>query len=154
MSTRAAWILDLGGKHRAAVGERELLHLIHEPETFEVPLTPAHCRQVLFWRDQALAAVNLELWFTPGQRQAARRFAAILGYQTQRREPPRFGALLLAASPRRIEVDDRHACALPAQAWREVALACFDDGVGPIPILDLNRVFSGKRANLEQRAAA
>lgn len=144
MPETSAWILQFGSKDRAAVGQRELLHLVQGVETFPVPLAPAYCRKVIYWQDRPVPLMDLAVWLGAETGQSARKYVGIVGYQLRRAEAPCFGALWLAAAPVRATVDDRQACALPETDvdWREIAISCFEDKVGPVPILDLPRLFS------------
>jgi chemotaxis signal transduction protein len=147
MSKAGAWLLDIGD-HRAAVGVREQVHLMHEPEAAELAGAPAHCRHVIFWNGHCVPVMDLEMWLDP---QAAPRVATgshrlgIYAYQPNVGGAVEFGALWLAKPPQRINVDDDAAAPLPPDntRWSEVALACFADAAGPVPILDLPTIFSG-----------
>ena len=44
-----SWVLALGDSLRAAVSERELVHLIEAPILLEVPRSPPYCRHVVAW---------------------------------------------------------------------------------------------------------
>src|SRR6266850_739636 len=91
-----AWILCVSSNQRVAVGQRELLYLTDKAETFDVPLAPAHCRQVLFWQDHMVPLMDIGRWLGISHASYARKFIAILGYQRARGAPPQFGALWLA----------------------------------------------------------
>lgn len=141
MSRMNAWLLNLGGSCQAAVGTRELLHLIDAPVTFEVPYTPAYCRRVVFWQERMLPVMDIPA--KQGNAPQNAPFLAVVGYQRQRGEYPQFGALMLASPPQQIEVSDEQACPLPgeAQCWKELAISCFDHRGEAVPVLDINRIF-------------
>jgi chemotaxis signal transduction protein len=140
----SAWILQFGPNDRAAVGQRELLHIVHAVPTFPVPLTPAHCREVIYWQDRPVPLMDLSVWLGAGTGKNARQYVGIVGYQLRLGEPPHFGALWLAAPPVRTTVADSQACVLPetSSAWSEIAISCFKDGAESVPVLDLPRLFS------------
>ena len=140
----SAWILQFSPNDRAAVGQRELLHIVHAVPTFPVPLAPAHCREVIYWQDRPVPLMDISVWLGGGTGENARRYVGIVGYQLRRGEAPHFGALWLAAPPVRATVADSQACALPetSAAWPELAVSCFEDKAGPVPVLDLPRLFS------------
>jgi hypothetical protein len=50
--------------------------------------------------------------------------------------------------PRRANVDDASACALPESlaAWRDFVISCFVLENRPVPIVDISSLFSGARA--------
>jgi chemotaxis signal transduction protein len=142
----SAWLLALDPSSRAAVGERELIQLIETPTLLNVPLSPTYCRQVLVWNQTLLPVMDLAAWLH--QQPAApheSKLAGIVGYQAMPGAAPAYGALLLAGIPERIRVADDQACLLPKRpvGWRNLAIACFNHGGQPIPVLDLPHIFSG-----------
>ncbi len=139
-----AWLLDLGGGFRAAVGSRVLVHLIDQPEIFSIPCTPAYCSHVALWQDQVLPVMDIAARLGV-LRPVAPKLLAVACYQEASGGGISYGAIQLAALPVAIAVDDATACALPEQLprWRELAISCFDyQGIGPVPILHLGRLFS------------
>jgi chemotaxis signal transduction protein len=154
MARSNAWILDVGGQFRAAVGGRELLHLIDVPKTFAVPCTPSYCKRVIVWQGRLLAVMDMTARLTGTEQQA--QFIAVVAYQHQRGEYPEFGALLLVSPPVQVTVSDEEACQLPeeALAWKTVAISCFLHQGEVIPVLDLRRIFqpvADQRFNLGGR---
>jgi len=142
----AAWMLALDDQLRAAVGERELIHLIETPTLLETPLSPYYCRQVVLWNHLLLPALDLSAWLW-GRPQTDHnwKLAGVVAYQTAPGAAPDYGALLLMGVPRRLRVADTQACPLPKHpsGWRELALSCFRQGENAIPILDLPHLFTG-----------
>ena len=140
-----AWLLDFGGSCQAAVGLRELLHLVDTPASFAVPCTPAYCRRVVLWQERLLPVMDIAVRL--GSASPAAPFLAVVGYQRQRGEHPQFGALPLASPPRQLAVTDDQACRLPEEngAWRELAISCFEHQGVPIPVLNLNRIFGSTK---------
>jgi chemotaxis signal transduction protein len=145
MKHSKAWALDLGAGLQAAVGDREMVHLVPSPELFDVPATPSHCRHVVIWKDEILPVVDLPAWLTGCTCQHQQSLIGIFAYQPRPGVSPRQGALLLNAIPRRLSVRDDQASALPdkPKRWREIAVSCFTtvNGVS-IPIIDLTCVFT------------
>lgn len=147
MSKAGAWVLDIGDR-RAAVGVREQVHLMHEPEAAELAGAPAHCRHVVFWNGHCVPVMDLSRWLEPASAPlgtSAYRHLGIYAYQLNTDGVVEFGALWLRKPPQRFDVDDAAAAPLPSDGarWSEIALACFADAAGPVPILDLATVFSG-----------
>jgi len=142
MSRMNGWVLDLGMGYRAAVGGRELLHLIDVPATFGVPCTPSYCRSVIFWQERLLPVMDIAARLGGSPQEA--KFIAVVGYQQSRGDYPQFAALLLAATPLQVTVSDEQACMLPdtATAWDELAISCFDYQGDAVPVLDLKRIFN------------
>ena len=140
-----AWVLALGGRLRAAVSEREFVHLLETPTLIEVPMSPAHCRHVVAWNDMLLPVMDLSIWLQGQPLEGPRPLAGVFAYQAGRGPKPGYGALLLAGIPTRAAVTDDAACGLPKNppTWRSVAISCFKQNAKAIPILDLTRIFSG-----------
>lgn len=142
----AAWLLTLGGGLRAAVGERELVHLVEAPTLLDVPTCPYFCRSVLVWNGRLLPAMDVQAWLQ-GQSPASndRKLAGVVAYQPAPHTEPDYGVLLLTAVPQRLRVTDAQACPLPEHpsGWSELALSCFLQDKNAIPILDLPQLFSG-----------
>ena len=142
MSGNNAWILDFGKNYRAAIGARELLHLLDVHSTFAVPCTPTYCHSVVAWQERLLPVMDIASRLS-GKSQDA-QFIAVVGYQKKRGEYPQFGALLLASPPLQAEVSDEQACNLPQNipGWNELAISCFDYHGDAMPVLDLRRLFN------------
>ena len=145
MAESTAWVLALDQQLLAAVGEREMVHLIEAPTLLEVPRSPFYCRQVLVWNDAVLPAMDLAAWLRGQPAPRPQTLVGVFAYQTQPGADPEYGALLLADIPTRIRVADEQACALPQQPsdWRTLAISCFKQDDQPIPILDLPHIFGG-----------
>jgi len=151
MSRAGAWLLTVGN-HRVAVGVREQVHLMLEPDAAELAGTPAHCRHVIFWNGRCVSVIDLSRWLDPSAqsaRQDQNRHLGVYAYQQDAGAPVEFGALWLAKPPQRVDVDDAAAAHLPEDraGWGRVATACFADAAGAVPILDLPRIFSGALAD-------
>ena len=145
MAESAAWVLALDHQLRAAVSEREMVHLIETPTLLEVPRSPFYCWQVLVWNETVLPAMDLAAWLRGQPMQRQQPLAGVFPYQTRPGADPEYGALLLSGIPTRTRVDDDQVCALPKQpgSWQTLAISCFRQGSQPIPILDLPHIFSG-----------
>ncbi len=140
-----AWLLDFGDSCLAAVGTREVLHLVDNPSTFAVPCTPEYCNRVVLWQERLLPVMDI------ASRVGALPcvnvpFLAVIGYQQQRGEYPQFGALVLASPPKQLAVSDASACRLPEESavWRGLSISCFEHQGAPVPVLDLCRLFSNE----------
>ena len=137
-----AWVLDFGMGYRAAVGTRELFHLIDVPTSYIVPCTPAYCRSVLFWQGKLLPMMDMSSRVGGAELDAP--YIAVVGYQSKRGELPQFGALKMVSPPLQVTVSDEHACEIPDElrGWRELSISCFDLNSAAIPILNLKRIFN------------
>ncbi len=146
MSDADAWLLDLGHGLHAAVGELEITYLLPDPpKLFAIPHSPVYVPQVLIWQDEIVPLMNLAMRLALAPEPNPRMLAAILAYQDKPGAVQRHGALWLATPPVRIQVSDALACDLPEPQsnWRRLAFACFEYAhIGPVPVLNLHRVFS------------
>lgn len=142
MSRMNAWLLDFGDACLAAVGTREVLHLVDKPFTFSVPCTPGYCNRVVLWQERLLPVMDIAAR-VGAQPCSSAPFLAVIGYQRQRGEYPQFGALVLAAPPKQLAVSDESACRLPEtnSVWRGLSISCFEHQGSPVPVLDLCRLF-------------
>ncbi len=152
-----AWVLDFGADLRAAVSEREMLHLVSSPVLYEIPATPLHCRQVVIWNQEILPVVNLKAWLRGRRGNQAPSLLGIFGYQDRPGTATRQGALALRAIPERVSVSDEQASDLPdtPRLWGKVALACFENEAGSrIPIIDLAKVFSRDLCEVQEASGS
>ncbi len=138
-----AWLLDVGANSRVAVGGRELVHLLYEPQSYLVPMTPRHVRRVVSWQERLLPLVDLASWLGDRRPQTELKVVGVFAYQFHPGEEPQYGALRLAAPPTRLAVGDDQACDFPepTSAWESVAISCFEHEGERFPILDLRRVY-------------
>jgi hypothetical protein len=152
-----AWLLSLGAAHRAAVGIYEVVHILpYAPSLFQVPQAPAHCRSVILWEERVLPVVDLRSLVSEGAAKVdaahvagLEQLLAVVAYLTDRSQVADYGALLLAGLPARTTVTDEQACELdPSLApWAWFSSSCFRHAnLGPIPVLDLRRVFRPTQA--------
>ncbi len=95
MSSENAWLLDFGKPLRAAVGMRELLQIIDASEIYEVPLTPAHSRHIMFWQKRMIPVMDLSLRL--GAKATQSKMLALVGYQDHANQSVGIGAIVLAA---------------------------------------------------------
>ena len=136
-----AWVLELGNNIKAAVGGRELLHLIDVPTTFKVAYAPQYCNQVVSWQGRLLPVMDIASRLGSAGQEA--QFIAVVGYQHSKGETPQFGAIALSSTPKQLAVSDEQACVLPEnfETVAEIAISCFDYHGVAVPVLNLNRLF-------------
>lgn len=142
----AAWILNFGSGHVAAVGARQQVHLMYDPQVVDVPATPHHCSQVVFFGAHCVPVFDFARWLVDHHSAEDRHYLGLYAFTSGVDAATHYGALWMASPPKRIEVDDSMATALPenpAGRWQQVARSCFEEGGAPVPILDLRRLFSG-----------
>lgn len=156
----SAWLLELSGGARVAVGEQELLYVIpEEPVLHEVPYAPPHARHIVVWQDRILPLADPGQLLPPADDAAVAAFGsvrslehllAIVAFDDQRSATPGVGALLLRAVPSRIFVRDDWVCAIPAATYPvgHLLKTCFvHPDWGTTPILDLAALFGGSPVN-------
>ena len=113
MSTSSAWLLTLGYSYQAAVGLRDMVHLIAAAETFAVPQAPFYCDQTILWQGNIVPLVDIEGWLKGRAIDNGTQYVAIVAYQAQ--DKIEYGALALSAPPGRIQVEDSQSCPLPEE---------------------------------------
>jgi chemotaxis signal transduction protein len=144
MSEATAWIVHFEGGFQAAVGGREMLHIIVSPLLEDVPQTPVTCQRVLIWENDILPVMDLTAWLMNRPAACDNVLVGIVGWQPQEGATPQYGALLFSAIPRKVRLNDEQVCDLPTQPpeWLDVAISCFLHEGQAIPILDIPWLFS------------
>ncbi len=140
-----AWLLSFDSNLHAAVGEREIQHVLHSPDSFTIPLSPSYCDRVTIWKDLLLPIFDLASWLTEGRQVCHNHLVGIVAYLPNQHNTPQYAGLRLNSPPTRLRVYDKQVCDLPEDipAWRKIAVSCFtyrDDM--PVPVLDLPSIFS------------
>jgi chemotaxis signal transduction protein len=151
------WVISLKGSWYAALGQHELVHVLpYSPVLYTIPQTPPHARHVIVWQEKILPVLDLatylaedgDAWFDTWTTEVLmENLVGIVAYRGFGGSETTLGALLLCNVPERVEVTDEQACELPAHLgrWAAVAISCFEHpNYGPVPILDLPRIFSSE----------
>ena len=140
-----AWIIELDSGLYVAVGELEMVHIVQEPEVFDIPQAPFYCSQVLMWQEGIIPVLDIPAWLEGYALPRKHDMVGIFTYQQQSSASLDFGALPMISIPSRTQVSNNQACDLPtnARGWRELSISCFSYNDRVIPILDLPYVFSG-----------
>ncbi|NIR32774.1 MAG: hypothetical protein GWN84_26445 [Gammaproteobacteria bacterium] len=147
-----AWVLDLGRERVGAVGGGEMVHLLTEkPRTFEIPRSPPYARHVFIWQDRIVPLIDILHRIEGDPMDGHAGTVGIVRYHPGPDEPAQLGGVRLAGVPRRTRVTDEQACALPAEAepWRAFVVSCFEHDGGPVPVLDLPRVFAAPAGTVD-----
>ena len=142
MSASLAWLLDAGVP--AALGEREMFHLVDAPRLWPVAETPAWASRVLVWSGRPLPVLDLAARLGVAAPMAAPPMVGLVAWQGPAGGPPELGALALARSPGQTRVTPEQARPLPAEppGWAGLAHACFAYDRRQWPVLDLPRLFA------------
>ncbi len=147
--TVPAWIISIADNLSVAVGEFELVHILPDlPVLIGIPQTPHYCQQVFVWQHKIVPVMDMVTRFAVMPSNTTPT-VAIFAYRTKA-GLVEYGALLLTTMPRRVEVDNEQACALPEdlQIWQPYTRCCFQEaGHKVIPILNIERLFAAQEAN-------
>lgn len=158
MSTRSkAWLLIPYGVEPFAVAEYTVMEYLSATQPHAVPLTPPHCRAVLFWRNRIVPLLDFGA-LAESERAITTPKAVVLAYQPEPGAPLIHIAVALREPPVRISVDDEMACALPPEnetLWQLLARSCFaHDGVAT-PIVSVAQLDSAEfRLHVEAHCTA
>lgn len=155
MSNATAWILDCGDEAVIAVSAFNMLHVVEDAALrFKVPLTPAHCSEVLVWQQRVLPVIDLELLLRRHATVSQKNHSCVLGWLCPG-DITEYGILATRTSPQRILVTDdksRTPSAALADVWRGVALGFFEYQNKLIPIADPALVFGSSQVTASSRA--
>ena len=153
MSTTAcrAWLLPIAPEIHVAVGEGEVAHILSGWRGLHpVPRSPRWCHDVFIWQGQVVPLIDLGILV---HRETAGNLASgavimIVAYAKAAGDI-RYGGLKLGGLPFSREVTNDQICDYPSNyaGWARIAISCFaDSNHGPVPILDLPRLFGGESA--------
>lgn len=144
-----AWLLPSGGI-TVAIGEYELAYVIAGWQRYTpVPRSPHWCHHVFLWQNHLLPLFDLEIYINPEQQIAggtnsgSHDIVAVIAYENQPGETSYVG-LKLSGPPVIRVVSDEEICDYPGDypGWDRIALSCFEDpDAGPVPILDIQKIF-------------
>ncbi len=143
-----AWLLPVAPPVHVAVGAGEIAHILAGRQGLHpVPRSPRWCRDVFLWQGQLVPLFDLGLLVRRETAAGPASGAIIMIVAYASREGDiRFGGLRAMGLPFSREVNDGQMCDYPADypGWERIAASCFADPVhGPVPVLDLPRLFGG-----------
>jgi chemotaxis signal transduction protein len=135
-------VQDRGGV-RFALPAHTTLEIIDRPAAVRVPGAPAHALGLLAWQDKRIALIDVAVRLgATSMRAEPPRYALVLAYQREPDAPIEHGAIALDTLPDTTSIDDDAACAVPeSDAWRAIAISCFETGGLPVPIVDTAALF-------------
>jgi chemotaxis signal transduction protein len=144
MAEAMAWIVHLDGRLCVAMGEHEMVHFIEHPVCKDIPHTPTHCHQILWWEGECLPVLDLAAWLTGQPVERTHTAVGIVRWQERSAATPQYGALLCTGIPQKLQVKDEQSCDLPVEpaGWRVVAVSCFRHNALSVPIVDVPYIFS------------
>lgn len=140
-----AWLLDVGDPTLLALGRHEVLEVLEDPRGFPYPLGPAHCTEVLFWRERPLPMADLSRLSggRPGELKAS-HFAVVVAYQHDPEVAPEVAVLKVMRPPLGIQVGDDMQIEPPPdlpEGWQRLLLSCFRHGEAQVLVPDLAKLF-------------
>lgn len=140
-----AWIIKLTDKETVAIGENELLHIITEPELYKIPKTKKYCQHVIKWQSHVLPVMNIT-GLLYNQDIGISNIIGIVAYRERSSDQINYGAIDLAAIPKKTLVYDEEACDLSeaTKQWKPLTTACFKKEDRAIPIISLEKIFTEK----------
>lgn len=137
------WLLHVSSELRAAVGLREMLHVLPDERTLHaVPRSRAYASRVIVWQQRLLPLIDLNVYLfgsAPASGECMIGIVACAG-DPKSDSPVQLAGLRISRAPEKIQVADSQVCELPADApkWRSIAASCFRHPQhGAVPILDL-----------------
>lgn len=160
MSRRTpAWLLETGAGVRVAIAEQQACEYLAQAPKIAVPLAPAYCRYLFFWRDEVLPLFDLtELAQEPiisAANAAGEPGVVVVAYQIKPRTPLQYAGIAVCKAPSRIMVDDVQVSEFPAQypeQLRVVASSCFQHQSQPAVVLALERMITSDFREVVERA--
>ena len=156
MTTSDAWLLDCGDSLRIAVGDREMIELIHDQSCYPVPGTPDYCASVVAWHGRTVPVMDLNRLHDPSAARQGSAYLCLLYYQSAPGKPVQPVAIRVSGAPESIRVDDSQVCDLPERfhpsRLRAVTLCCFEKGGEGVLILDIAALCSAEFRDLATAA--
>ena len=138
MAETNAWLLSISAQQKIAVAEYQMYEYILSADTADVPLTPPHCQQMLFWQERLIPKISLGLFFE--NKTDSDKSYVIVAYQSAPKAPIQYAGLPIIEAPIRIIVQDETATDLPEsfnENLRSATLSCFLYEDQPVPILNI-----------------
>ncbi|OGT79190.1 MAG: hypothetical protein A3H91_09805 [Gammaproteobacteria bacterium RIFCSPLOWO2_02_FULL_61_13] len=143
--TCKAWVLPIDDSLHTAIGEGEIAHVLPGLHPLQLlPRCPTWCRNVFRWHDRVVPLFDLAALLRPQGVAVDSQAIAVVAYPGPDNSV-HYGGLKLSALPFGRRVSDEQQCDFPASSphWERIASSCFEDPLhGPIPVLDLARVFA------------
>ncbi|HTT07913.1 MAG TPA: chemotaxis protein CheW [Gammaproteobacteria bacterium] len=146
-----AWLLPIAPEAYVAVGEGEIAHILSGWLSLHpVPRSPRWCHDVFLWQRQVVPLFDLGILVRheSAVSVAGGQVIMIVAYAAATGDV-RFGGLRLGGLPFSRKVTDDQICDYPSNydGWEHIAISCFTDpSHGPVPVLDLARLFDGSVA--------
>ncbi len=141
----SAWLLHVANNIQFCIGLHQAAEYIEAPALYNIPLAPAYCNNVMFWRDSILPVIDINL-LAGRPATLLRQFVMVIAYQTQDNKPIEHLAVLLESAPHKIQVDDNDACSIPKnypERLKPYVMSLFKYKNEAASILDIARMSMG-----------
>ena len=137
-----AWLLTFNNKDSVAIGEKELLHIITEPELHYVPKAKKYCQNIISWQDQILPVTNINGYVNNSEAKLS-NIIGIVAYRPTDTDEIKYSAIDLTGIPKKITVNDEQACQITDEIkqWKPYSVACFNYNDKATPIINLSAFF-------------
>jgi CheW-like domain len=141
-----AQLLHYRNEHCVALPLHASIELLDQPPIVNVPGAAYYCKQLVRWRDQWLALLDLDTLlraYAPEIGRRPLRYVLVVAYQREPLGALEYAAIGLPVLPQTVAVSDTAQCELPTDSdlWPMLALSCFLHEGLPVPILDIKRLF-------------
>ncbi len=147
MSSVPAWVMQVDRVAKIAVGQAEIIHIVHEPGYIKVPCAPDYCNSVIYWNKKIVPVMNLSEWFNDTAVYYHSNLVAITVYMDKSTGSVNYGGIQLLDPPviDYVNNDQLSESYSGNSKWKSIAVSCYRNiNDENIPIIDLYSVF-GKR---------
>jgi len=144
MSRVAAWVMKVDDSIYASVSQMELVHIINNPCSINVPKAPEYCQNIIIWNDSILPVVDFSRILNNIDSNKLCNVVAVIIYKDSNNEV-NYGGINLSESPELEYVENNQLCDLPEHTkdLQDISLSCFLSKNGhEVPILDMSKIFS------------
>ncbi|PCJ20507.1 MAG: hypothetical protein COB04_04435 [Gammaproteobacteria bacterium] len=145
-----AWLLTLAPNIRIAVAETQMLEYLLDSPPIPIPLTPAHCSSITFWRHKIVPLLNInKRHLNPALDDYQQPYAGIqilhYQHQTEDNAPPeaKFIGIPVQTPPERIKLanDEIEAAdKLQQNTWRSALISSFKHENCAVSVVDFSRL--------------
>ena len=142
----SAWLLKTSDDIQFSIADHEIAEYVTTPTLLSIPMSPAYCKNIIFWRNIMVPVVDLNV-FSGKTVTTNYQHVMIIAYQVKQNMPLEYIAYFLVAAPVRISVVDENACGLPEtypDILRPYVLSSFSHRDETVGIFDLAKLSSGK----------
>ncbi len=144
--TAPARLLEYRRGGFVAFAPHTTMALVEAPQLTPVPGAPYYCAGLIPWQDGQVPLLDLNalLLACPPSTAAPLGHALVLAWQAAPGAPLEYGAVCARSLVQLIDVSDGQACELPSDSdlWPWIAIACFEHGGAPVPVVDTARLFA------------